>query len=115
MPVSRRDPFAGLPETTEFMVLLPEVILDDDDRRDDLIDHLEAAFPGSSFRAVRCETLRSPEGAPVVINDPIVVPVMGSAGEGSVPGSYRRRPSDDHMRDIMGTMTAFIGGAEALN
>jgi hypothetical protein len=115
MPVSRRDPFAGLPETTEFMVLLPEVILEDEDRRDDLLDHLEAAFPGASFRAVRCECLRSPEGAPVVINDPLVVPVMGSAGEGADPKSQRRRPSDDRMRDIMGTMTAFIGGAAALN
>lgn len=115
MPVSRRDPFAGLPETTEFMVLLPEVILEDEDRRDDLLEHLEAAFPGSSFRAVRCESLRSPEGAPVAINDPLVVPVMGTAGEGSDPGSYRRRPSDGRMRDIMGTMTAFIGGVAALN
>lgn len=115
MKANRIDPFARYPETTEFIVLLPEAIVDDEDRCSALLNRMEATFPGSRFRAARCERLQDPNGRPLIMSDPLVVPMMGCAGDGLKREPMRRRPSDARMVEITAAMTAFIGGAKALN
>ncbi len=102
------------PEADEFALLLPTDIVDDDERRDALIDHLEAAFPGSTFRAVQGHRLDGSE-APMVVSEPLVIPVVGTAGTGAEPGRILERPSAARMRDIMATLHAFLSGPKALN
>lgn len=102
------------PETTEFLVLLPRTVVDDEDRRENLLDGLEAAFPGSTFRAVQFESLRDPEGDRLVISEPLVVPVMGDANTG-IPEPIRRRPSDERMHDMMATLQALLSDATSLH
>lgn len=104
----------GTPEAVEFALLLPSAVMDDDDRRDALIDHLEAAFPGSSFRAVQSYSVDG-SGAPVVVAEPLVIPVVGTTGSGLEPGRVLERPSAARMQDIMATLHAFLGGPKALS
>lgn len=115
MKANQVDPFARCPETTEFIVLLPEALLEDEDQRGSLLGRMEAAFPGASFRAVQCERLQSPEGEPLVISDPLVVPMMGSASDGSKPEPMRRRPSDARLAEITSALAVFLGGEKALS
>jgi hypothetical protein len=115
MKANRVDPFARYPETTEFIVLLPAAILEDEERRGTLLGRMEAAFPGSSFRAVQCERLRDPEGEPLIVSDPLVVPMIGSAGDGSKPEPMRRRPSDTRMGEITNALAIFLAGEKALS
>lgn len=102
------------PETTEFIVLLPAAVVEDEERRENLLDGLKAAFPGSTFRAVQSESLRNPEGQHLVISEPLVVPMMGDANTG-IPEPVRRRPSDDRMHDMMATLQALLSGAANLH
>lgn len=102
------------PETTEFIVLLPEAVVDDEERRQGLIGGLEASFPGSTFRAVQFESLRDSEGQHLVISEPLVVPMMGDANTG-IPEPIRRRPSDDRMHDMMATLRALLSDATSLH
>lgn len=115
MKANRVDPFARCPETTEFIVLLPEAIVDDGDRCASLLNRMEAAFPGSRFRVARCERLQDPDGRPLIMSDPLVVPMMGNAGDGSKPEPMRRRPSDARIGEISTALVAFIAGGQALN
>lgn len=103
------------PETTEFIVLLPDDVLHDEPRREGLIDRLEISFPGSTFRAVQCESLHDPEGKRLIVTEPLVVPMMGTAGDGSQPEPMRRRPSPSRMSDITATMLAYLGGPASLH
>lgn len=102
------------PETTEFIVLLPAAVVEDEDRRENLLDGLEAAFPGSTFRAVQSESLRNPEGEKLVITEPLVVPMMGDANSGEHE-PIRRRPSDERMHEMMATLQALLSGATSLH
>ncbi len=115
MPDARRDPFAGCPETTQFMLLLPSTILDDDDRRADLVERLEAAFPGSTFSAAPCERLAKPGGGALLIDEPIAIPLMGSVGAEDRYSPMYRSPSPDRMAEINAALLAFINGSASLN
>lgn len=102
------------PETTEFIVLLPAAVVENEERRENLLDGLEAAFPGSRFRAVQSESLRNPAGRRLVISEPLVVPIMGDANTG-IPEPIRRRPSDERMHDMMATLQALLSAPASLN
>ncbi len=115
MPDARRDPFAGSPKTTQFMLLLPSTILDDDDRRADLVERLEAAFPGSTFSAAPCERLAKPGGGALLIDEPIAIPLMGSVGAEDRYSPMYRSPSPDRMAEINAALLAFINGSASLN
>lgn len=113
MPAARSD--LCTPETTEFMVLLPDDVLDDPPRRAGLVDRLEASFPGSNFRTAHCESLCDPEGQRLIITEPLIVPVMGTAGDGSQREPMRRRPSPALLNEMMSTLFAFLAGRSALH
>ncbi|MBP1179989.1 hypothetical protein [Methylobacterium sp. PvR107] len=115
MPAARRDPFAGCPETTQFMLLLPSTILDDESLRDQLLDRLKAAFPGSTFSAAPCESLAKPGGGTLVIDEPIAVPMMGSVGAEDRYSPMFRRPPPARMAEINAALLAFINGSASLN
>ena len=113
MPVGHAD--LRTAETTEFILLLPSSVLDDEARRDALLGRMEAAFPGSTFRAAECERLETPDGQPLLVTDPMVIPLMGSANTDGDPEPLRRRPPDHRMHEMLSTLRTFIAGASALN
>jgi hypothetical protein len=112
---TKPDPFAHLPEASHFMILLPDEIADDDDKVQALAEHMEAAFPEAVFEIVHSRPLRSQEGQAVTVRDPAAIPLMGFAGPGADPDTFRRRPSAERMREIQGTLDAYLKGAPGLN
>jgi hypothetical protein len=115
-PLSTKpDPFAGYPEASDFIILLPDEIADDDDKVQDLMDRMEAAFPEAVFQVVHSRPIKTPEGQEVTVRDAAAIPLMGFAGPGSDDSTMRRRPSDVRMREIQGALDAFLKGDAALS
>ncbi len=109
------DPMARYPETTTFMVLVPDEIMDDIERLQDIAEHMEAAFPEAVFEIVQSRPVGSTTGYEINVPKPYIVPLVGQAGEGADEITFRRRPSNERMGEIQGALDAFMSGAAALN
>ena len=109
------DPMFRYPETTTFMVLVPDEMTDDIERLQDLAEHMEAAFPGVVFEVVQSRPVGATHGYEICVPKPSIVPLVGQAGEEADQITFRRRPSNERMSEIQRALDAFMKGAAALN
>lgn len=111
----KSDQCAGQLEATDFVVVLPEVVYRDRERCRTVLQTMRAAFPSASFKAVKCEWLIGPAGRDFEVDEPLVVPLMGTANGAPDRGPLRRRPSDQRMAEMQTAVRAAIGRRSGLH
>lgn len=104
-----------LPAADTFMILFPDTFAEDPERCHALAEQMSAAYPGLRFEAVTSQRIRPENGFNLGYSEPTLVPLMGAAGEGADPASFRSRPTAATMDDMSETLRTFVRGAAALN